>query len=424
MQTLGYLISALGPIYLEWFCFEKIFHRRDIKTPIMFLLFSLGALLLTLQTQFAYSMFLNPTANILIAFALTFLYKGVWYQRLFISFTLFVVAVLGEGSAWLTGQFFFTVKDMTHANEEQHFLIICILAVIFELVYVCIILSFIKYFKKHACKLNTFILFLIAILTYCIILLFVTFADTAYLVPALILCVLLISAIAGCIYLFTDQLRVQRERLQLVHLKEMQQDQLKHYSALYEANRQVAIQRHDLKNILLNVRSYIEVGEIEKLDKYVANFQEKLQPSSMIDNGMPFIDAVLSAKMAEHTEIPFELHIAPLQLEHLTQPQLAFILAAALDNAIEACAQSAKPFITVRLNQQGNMVSLVVINAADQPIKAIGDTLLTTKADAASHGYGAKSMKQAAEQAHGMLTWRYEQRIFTLSVLLQDISEN
>ena len=423
MQTLGYLISALGPIYLEWFCFEKIFHRRDIKTPIMFLLFSLGALLLTLQTQFAYSMFLNPTANILVAFALTFLYKGVWYQRLFISFTLFVVAVLGEGSAWLTGQFFFTVKDMTHANEEQHFLIICILAVIFELVYVCIILSFIKYFKKHACKLNTFILFLIAILTYCIILLFVTFADTAYLVPALILCVLLISAIAGCIYLFNDQLRVQRERMQLAHLEEMQQDQVQHYTALYEANRQVALQRHDLKNILLNVRSYIEVGEIEKLDKYVANFQEKLQPSTMIDNGMPFIDAVLSAKMAEHTEIPFELHIAPLQLEHLTQPQLAFILAAALDNAIEACAQSAKPFITVRLNQQGHMVSLVVVNAADQPIKAIGDTLLTTKADAASHGYGIKSMKQTAEQAHGMLTWKYEQQTFTLSVLLQDIAE-
>lgn len=424
MQTLGYLISALGPIYLEWFCFEKIFHRRDIKTPIMFLLFSLGALLLTLQTQFAYSMFLNPTANILVAFALTFLYKGVWYQRLFISFTLFVVAVLGEGSAWLTGQFFFTVKDMTHANEEQHFLIICILAVIFELVYVCIILSFIKYFKKHACKLNTFILFLIAILTYCIILLFVTFADTAYLVPALILCVLLISAIAGCIYLFNDQLRVQRERMQLAHLEEMQQDQVQHYTALYEANRQVAVQRHDLKNILLNIHSYIQIGDYDKLDQYVSNFREKLQPSKMIDNGMPFIDAVLSAKMAEHTEIPFELHIAPLQLEHLTQPQLAFILAAALDNAIEACAQSAKPFITVRLNQQGNMVSLVVINAADQPIKAIGDTLLTTKADAASHGYGVKSMKQAAEQAHGMLTWRYEQRIFTLSVLLQDISEN
>ena len=259
---------------------------------------------------------------------------------------------------------------------------------------------------------------------YCIIFLTVTFTDTKYLVPALILCVLLIAAIAGCLYLFNDQLRVQRERMQLAHLEEMQQDQVQHYTALYEANRQVAVQRHDLKNILLNIHSYIQIGDYDKLDQYVSNFREKLQPSTMIDNGMPFIDAVLSAKMAEHTEIPFELHIAPLQLEHLTQPQIAFILAAALDNAIEACAQSAKPFIKVRLNQQGHMVSLVVINAADQPIKAIGDTLLTTKADAASHGYGVKSMKQAAEQAHGMLTWRYEQRIFTLSVLLQDISEN
>ena len=424
MQTLGYLISALGPIYIEYFCFERILQRKKIRTPIVLLLFSFAALVLTLQTQIAYSMFLNPTANIVVTFALTFLYTGIWYQRLFISFAIFVVGVLGEGSAWLTGQFFFTVKDMTHANEEQHFLIICILAVLFQLLYVCIILKIIKYFKKHAYKLNTFILFLIAILIYCVILLFVTFANTAYLIPALILSVLLISAIAGCIYLFNDQLRVQRERMQLAHLEEMQQDQVQHYTALYEANRQVAIQRHDLKNILLNVRSYIEVGEIEKLDKYVANFQEKLQPSKMIDNGMPFIDAVLSAKMAEHTEIPFELHIAPLQLEHLTQPQIAFILAAALDNAIEACAQSAKPFIKVRLNQQGHMVSLVMVNAADQPIKAIGDTLLTTKADTASHGYGVKSMKQAAEQAHGMLTWHYEQRIFTLSVLLQDISEN
>lgn len=423
MQTIGYLISAFGPIYVEWFCFEKTLQRRKVNTLTMLLLFSLAAILLTLQTQFAYSMFLNPTANILMAFALTFLYNGIWYQRLFISFAIFVVGVLGEGSAWLVGQLFFTVDDMTRANEQQHFLAMCILGVVFELLYVLIMLQIVKYFKKHAHKLTTFILFLITILTYCVILLFVTFASTTYLIPVLILTVLLIAAIAGCLYIFNDQLRIQRERMQLAHLEEMQQDQVQHYTALYEANRQVAIQRHDLKNILLNVRSYIEVGEIEKLDKYVANFQEKLQPSTMIDNGMPFIDAVLSAKMTEHPEIPFDHNISLLELEHITQPQIAFILATALDNAIEACSQSEKPFIKVRLGQQGHMVSLVVVNAADQPIKAIGDTLLTTKTDSTSHGYGVKSMKQAAEQAHGMLTWSYEQQTFTLSVLLQDIAD-
>ena len=282
-------------------------------------------------------------------------------------------------------------------------------------------MKIIEIFKSRSVKTTTFILFLIVVLTYGIIDLLVTFADTAYLIPALILSALLIAAIAGCIYLFTDQLRVQRERLQLANLEEMLQDQVKHYTALYEANRQVAVQRHDLKNILLNVRSYIQVGEYEKLDKYVAGFQEKVQPSTLIDNGMPFIDAVLSAKMAEHAEIPFENDISMLTLEKIKQPQIAFILAGALDNAIEACEKSAKPFIRVHIGQQGRMISLVVENAADQPVRTAGDRLLTTKADNKAHGYGVKSMMQMAEQLHGMLTWRQEKQVFTLSVLMQDI---
>lgn len=89
---------------------------------------------------------------------------------------------------------------------------------------------------------------------------------------------LLIAAIAGCIYLFNDQLRVQRERMQLAHLEEMQQDQVQHYTALYEANRQVAVQRHDLKNILLNIHSYIQIGDYDKLDQYVSISEKSCNP--------------------------------------------------------------------------------------------------------------------------------------------------
>ena len=423
MQLSGYFITSAGSMFILWRCYKKLFTPRHFSPAIIIISFVMGTILSIMQTILSFNDNLNSLTNISIFFILTFLYSSPWIQRLFTAFLFFVLNVLGEGSGCLLARILFRI-NLHEIHGTLYFPITCLFCIAFQAVYSKFVIYSVHYFKKHQQRIKNFIFILIAVLVFSIIDLLVTFADTAYLVPALILSVLLIAAIAGCLYLFTDQLRVQRERLQLVHLQEMQQDQLKHYSALYEANRQVAVQRHDLKNILLNVRSYIEVGEIEKLDKYVANFQEKLQPSTMIDNGMPFIDAVLSAKMAEHTEIPFELHIAPLQLEHLTQPQIAFILAAALDNAIEACAQSAKPFIKVRLNQQGHMVSLVVVNAADQPIKAIGDTLLTTKADAASHGYGIKSMKQTAEQAHGMLTWRYEQRIFTLSVLLQDISEN
>lgn len=112
------------------------------------------------------------------------------------------------------------------------------------------------------------------------------------------------------------------------------------------------------------MRSYIEIGEYDRLDKYVAGFQGKVQPPALIDNGMPFIN--------------------------------------------------------VHIGQQGKMISIVILNTAEQPINAVGDTLLTTKEDKEAHGYGVKSMSQMAAQMHGMLTWSCEHQVFRLSVLLQD----
>ena len=86
MQLLGYAVSAFGPAYIKWFYFEKLLQRKKIRSSTMMLLFSLAAVVLTLQTQFAYGMFLNPATNVLVFFGLTFLYHGIWYQRLFMLF--------------------------------------------------------------------------------------------------------------------------------------------------------------------------------------------------------------------------------------------------------------------------------------------------------------------------------------------------
>lgn len=419
MMNLGYVISAVGPNIIEWLCLDKLLHRKNISTPVM-LLFAIGSgIIITLQTQFAYNLILNSIVSVLAVFLFTFCYRESWIYRLFTSLSIYVIAVIAEGSSYLIARMFIPI-NMMQPNRASNFTLITICGVAIEAIYITIALCVIKSYKKRSHVMSIFILFLIVVLVYAMIFLIVTFADTAYLAPALILSALLIAAISGCLYLFTDQLRIQRERLQLANLEEMLENQVKHYSALYEVNRQVAEQRHNLKNILINVRSYIEIGEYDRLDKYVAGFQEKVQPSALIDNGMPFIDAVLSAKMAEHTEIPFEVDIKMLTLEHIKQPQIAFILACALDNAIEACEKSQNPFINVQIGQQGKMISIVILNAAEQPINAVGNTLLTTKEDKEAHGYGVKSMSQMAAQMHGMLTWSCEHQVFRLSVLLQD----
>ena len=201
----------------------------------------------------------------------------------------------------------------------------------------------------------------------------------------------------------------------------MLEDQVAHYSALYQSNQQVAALKHDLKNIMLNIRSYIQLKEYDKLDRYVSDYQERLQPGTLIDNGMPFIDAVLSAKMAGHEDVEFSLQIFHLELKHIQQSQIAMVLATALDNALDACAGSADPFIEIQLTQQEAMISLVITNSADRPVKAIGSKLLSTKPDRQNHGYGVQNMEHIAAQNHGMLTWSYENRQFRLAVLFQDL---
>ena len=420
MQLLGYIISAAGPISILYFYYEQLLQRKSVSTKIVISTFLGAIILLTIQTEIAYNITLNSIITVLIMFILSFFYREFWYQRLFLSLSFYVISALAEGSGWLMGRLFFHV-EMTKANESQQFLLMCALGVVFDFLYILVALFAIKLFKRHKQRLRTFILFLIVVLVYSIIVLLVTFADTSFLVPSLILSTLLIGAIAGCLYLFDDQLKTQRDRLQRQHLETMLEDQVAHYSALYQSNQQVAALKHDLKNIMLNIRSYIQLKEYDKLDRYVSDYQERLQPGTLIDNGMPFIDAVLSAKMAGHEDVEFSLQISTLELKHIQQSQIAMVLATALDNALDACAGSADPFIEIQLTQQEAMISLVITNSADRPVKAIGSKLLSTKPDRQNHGYGVQNMEHIAAQNYGMLTWSYENRQFRLAVLFQDL---
>jgi sensor histidine kinase regulating citrate/malate metabolism len=194
-----------------------------------------------------------------------------------------------------------------------------------------------------------------------------------------------------------------------------------HASALYAANQQVAILKHDLNNTLINIRSYLKLRQYEKLEQYLAQMQTQLQLPTLADHGMPFIDAVLSAKFENHPEIKFTEDISPLQLKHIPQTDIAMILAIALDNAIEACGQCPAPFIEIRLAQDGLILSLVITNSAVRPVRHTGDVLLTTKREKQDHGLGMKSMERIAAQNHGSLTWSCEKERFRLCVLLQDL---
>ena len=106
MQTLGYAVSAFGPNIIEWLCMDKLLHRKNISTPVMLLLSLLSGLLITLQTQIIYGIIINALVSILAIFLFTFCYREPWLYRLFISFSIYVIALIAEGSSFLIARMF------------------------------------------------------------------------------------------------------------------------------------------------------------------------------------------------------------------------------------------------------------------------------------------------------------------------------
>ena len=180
MPIIGYALSAIVPNVIEWFCMEKMLHRKNISTPVMVILAITSGVLITLQTQFAYSIVLNSIVSVVAIFLFTFCYRESWVYRLFIALSLYVIAVIAEGSGFLIARFFITV-DMLHANTNAYFSLIALVGVLMEIPYIAVAWYIIKSYKKRSPRMTTFILFLIVVLAYCIIDLLVTFADTAYL---------------------------------------------------------------------------------------------------------------------------------------------------------------------------------------------------------------------------------------------------
>lgn len=97
------------------------------------------------------------------------------------------------------------------------------------------------------------------------------------------------------------------------------------------------------------------------------------------------------------------------------------LLGNALDNAIECLttvADAEKRVITLNISRRRDMAVIRVENYTPvEPVQHCG-TLVTTKQDAAEHGYGMKSMKSIAESYGGTADYFVEDSIFYLVVTL------
>ncbi len=349
----------------------------------------------------------------------TFSYQTEMINRVLAAAFAFCCNICAQGIVLLAAQQTLAPVIRYEAFDPQTYPWMVLGASMIQFIVAVIVCRGIVLYRAHPQSIYTSIFLIAFCLSIMALQMFATLMDNLYMPATIMTLFLVLFCIGLCIGLIRDQMRVQEERTRLEFLEKHNADQLAHYTAFYNYDRDVHKLRHDLKNFIIGAQYYLKHQEYEKLDAYLSSFLGKLKPANFIDTGNPLLDAVITAKRADAPEIPFEVQLPPLTLTGIDPMDVAMLLATALDNAIEGCEGYPAPRIAIWASEQGMMLSLRVQNPTIRPVVQKKGRLVTQKPDAEFHGYGIPEMQRIAAKYRGQLVWSLKDEVFSLQALLQ-----
>lgn len=224
-----------------------------------------------------------------------------------------------------------------------------------------------------------------------------------------------------------EVLMISRNRTQLEEaLKYADQSiiyQKKQFDSLAQHMDEMKKARHDLRQHLAVVQSYIEKDDRKGLQNYIDLYRSEL-PADVLElycrNDVVNAITCYYAGVSRDNRINFDAKIDYPDFISVTETDMTVLFGNLLENAVEACLRHAdgQPFIKVRIKRHGNSELLILIdNTCKTLVQFRNGIPLSSKRSGV--GIGTESIRDIVERYHG--TVRYEQRadIFYTSVLLQ-----
>lgn len=256
-----------------------------------------------------------------------------------------------------------------------------------------------------------------------------------WIVPMILILSLL--SVLYSIKLFQDMIYLNREKSGRVILEKQIGSMQEHMTEMERVYSGIRSMKHDMKNTLAVIMQ-LAAGKGEKenteLQTYLSELNQTMDRLEFqFKTGNTVVDTLLTMKYHEAVRTMPDLQ---MDAERLLFPDtlliqsydIGIILGNALDNAIEACRKlkekepDAEIFIRLSSFSKGKMIFIEIENSFDGKVirKRQSEFPATDKADKEAHGIGLANVKSAAEKYHGGVDWSVDNKVFTLSVMLQN----
>lgn len=283
-----------------------------------------------------------------------------------------------------------------------------------------IIRKALKKFQFNNDSRNYFIKITITGCTSCLILAKFTFDSFPYAINHawfLLVCVLVCFVF---FYSFIMNNRTNKAQFEMIALRNQLLEE--NYEMLNDIYSQNAELYHDLNNHLDALYQLLDSNMVTEAKEYIERIGDPVKILNKISwTGVDVIDVILNSKFkrAEKYGIDLIYNVEFPVNSGIKPSDMCTILSNLIDNAIEAVAKSDdEKEIKVTMRKINNFITIQVINAICVPIRIRDGKIVTTKNDAASHGWGMQSVKAAAEKYEGTVKYSYDNQQFIVTVVL------
>ena len=167
---------------------------------------------------------------------------------------------------------------------------------------------------------------------------------------------------------------------------------------------------HDFKNILLNIKDSIDIGDIEKAKQIISEFDSNI--NNIMDynkrlSNNSLINALLNRVYEECNliNIRFDADCYISSNINITELELINVFNNLSSNAVEACTKqnnTEEKWISFKSYIKDNNLIIYQSNSFNGHIKFRKDRLITTKKEKALHGIGVESIKHIVDKANGI----------------------
>jgi len=230
-----------------------------------------------------------------------------------------------------------------------------------------------------------------------------------------VICIVLLNYF---IYNFFDTYSAQ-VRIDLLEQKvKMDDENYKYLNDVYAEIRQL---KHDLQNQIRISEELFKRGDHQQAFENIKRYSTEINSvGDVCYTGFPSIDALINLKgrAASEKGIRFQIKVNLSENIKLNEYELCRIFGNALDNAIEACDRINvdNKFILMSVTQNEDKILKVRCSNSSGEIKT--DKMETEKNDTKLHGLGLSIIKKSVKKMGGIMSYTYQEGIFTLNILI------